>query len=182
MARYAAEHFAQAEAILTGIALGADMDKLSIDVRVQIAGVHAKLAEIRGFAAAGMADDMIPAERKAWQELLGTDQPAPVLVPVVEARGTATTGKVNTARPARNLDQQIEHALSGLFDADVAAEIRTSEAYGALRYRIGSYIAMNPDRDPAYVLGYLLDAGTRNFAAVADNPAAYLAKQISDLR
>lgn len=180
MARYAAEHFAQAEAILTGIALGADMDKLSIDVRVQIAGVHAKLAEIRGFAAAGMANDMIPAERKAWQELLGTDQPAPD--PVVEARGMATAGKVNTARPARNLDQQIEHALSGLFDADVAAEIRTSEAYGALRYRIGSYIAMHPDRDPSYVLGYLLDAGTRNFAAVADNPAAYLAKQIGELR
>lgn len=181
MSRYAAEHFAQAEAILTGIALGTDMDKLSIDVRVQIASVHAKLAEIRGFAAAGMANDMIPAERKAWQELLGTDQPTPDDAYIPEDR-TPVTGRTNTARPARGLDQQIENALSGLFDADVAADIRASEAYGALRYRIGSYIAMHPDRDPAYILGYLLDAGTRNFAAVADNPAAYLAKQISELR
>jgi hypothetical protein len=177
---FAADHYQRAAELVEQVEAMTTDDRRDPKFSLDIAKVHVELANVRGFVAAGMADEMIPAERKAWQELLGTDQPAPDPV-VVEARGMTTAGKVNTARPARNLDQQIENALSGLFDADVAAEIRTSEAYGALRYRIGSYIAMHPDRDPAYVLGYLLDAGTRNFARVADNPAAYLAKQIGEL-
>jgi hypothetical protein len=188
----AVRHYQRAEELtnMLDARITREGDNASIELISAAVAAHGSLSQLIGLISTSTGA-MPPYECDAWDRALGMGtyaaqhrraaRDAEEAEVRADAEARAETTVTNTARPAGNLDERIENALRGLFDAELAAEIRASEAYGALRYRIGSYIAMHPDRDPSYVLGYLLDAGTRNFARVADNPAAYLAKQIGEL-
>lgn len=75
-------------------------------------------------------------------------------------------------------EQRIEEALWAMFDGD-AAEMTTSEAYGALVYRLRQHCEATGDQ-PAQVLDELGENALR-FARHADDPAAFLAARVRDL-
>uniref|UniRef100_UPI0037C7A700 hypothetical protein n=1 Tax=Amycolatopsis benzoatilytica TaxID=346045 RepID=UPI0037C7A700 len=76
-------------------------------------------------------------------------------------------------------DQALSAALRTLFPADVAEEIEQGEAFGALAYRVRER-ATEYGQAPADVLG-AIEAGDREYAGRAENPAAFLAAKVRDL-
>jgi NTP pyrophosphatase (non-canonical NTP hydrolase) len=93
---------------------------------------------------------------------------------------TATRTATRTARAGRSgWENQVRAAIGGMFPPGVARQIISSDAFGALAYRLGQH-AQDTDATAEQVLGEL-DLGDREFAARADDPAAFLARKVAEL-
>ncbi|WP_431879003.1 hypothetical protein [Amycolatopsis sacchari] len=79
----------------------------------------------------------------------------------------------------QNEREQVAEAVAELFPAEVAEAIGDDEAFGALVYRVRERMRAY-GRTAAAVLGEV-DAGDREFAGRASEPAAFLAAKVRDL-
>ncbi|WP_445185128.1 hypothetical protein ACTXG6_43490 [Pseudonocardia sp. Cha107L01] len=86
-----------------------------------------------------------------------------------------------STEPVRTLpwDQRVAAAVGALFTPEVARRITEDDAFGALVYRLSSYCEQTDCR-PVQALEQL-DADDCDFAGRADNPAAFLARKVSEL-
>jgi len=111
------------------------------------------------------------------------DDPGPSASAQREVSGSEpTTGPATppagAARPL-SWDQQVSDAVKALFPADVAHEITTGEAFGALTYRLSQH-CHDTGNTPGRALEQI-EAGDRAFASRADIPAAFLARKVTEL-
>jgi hypothetical protein len=192
----AVRHYQRAEGLanMLDARVTREGDNASIELISAALDAHGGLAQLIALISTSTGA-MPPYECDAWERALGmgtyanerrraareAEEAESIIGQVEDPQARIVVTKTNTARPALTLDEDIDNALRGLFDPDIVAEIKAGEAFGALRYRIRQYLDAHPEQTASLVLGYHLDAGTRAFAAVADSPAAFLAKKIGEL-
>lgn len=76
--------------------------------------------------------------------------------------------------------RQVMDEVRDRFEEERAEEIIDSEAFGALVYRVREYCEIS-GQDPSYAFEALTEDDVEFAAEEADNPAAFLAKKISEL-
>lgn len=84
-------------------------------------------------------------------------------------------------RPPTEDTTDLEQALLGLFPAGVYWRIVSSDAYGALSYRVAQVQAFDAGADARDVLNRLDDEDLGFAATRAQDPAAFLAAKVRDL-
>jgi hypothetical protein len=153
--------------------LYANLDRRSqASVVAAVGRLYAELAAVAVSAAASVELGLPAAASEAWDAALGLNFHD-------NSRAAKQQNEPSSTVTHADADAEVDAAIEALFDPAVAERIFADEAIGALRWRVRQHCERH-GHGPAYVLGYLLNGGVKSFAAQADNPAAYLAKQVKD--